>query len=335
MLSSAMRACLILRLAEYNIYANLVENIATLPCLAASTGRWTVTRGVCRDDNGEYPRWGSAVGVGLEVMQQTCSTDLYCQGVAFARAEEMYGQYFGSDQPNASSAPGVAITRGSPTHPEYDCYIKNSTFAPASVMEPAADVTPLPMAVYTKSGGVCRDDNGDYPRWGSAVGVSLEVMQQTCSANLNCQGVAYWRTRTCRFLANYGQYFGSNQPHDPSAQGAGTTITKGSPTDATFESPYDCYILSSYKAVSFDLSYIWIPALLALVIIIIISIIICAQRRCRRPSRSFASSMEAIAECDDREIIGAVSPMEYSPHQPQAGRPGVQGSTGRVTICSL
>ena len=79
--------------------------------------------GVCRDNNGKYPRW-SDYNWTLSQCEKACKGNNNCQGFAMHK-EKNYCQLFGSDGKNNASQPGTQITRGDSSHPEYTCHIKS------------------------------------------------------------------------------------------------------------------------------------------------------------------------------------------------------------------
>ena len=89
---------------------------------------------------------------------------------------------------------------------------------------------------WTKTPGVCRDDNDKYPKWKeieATAGKTLAEIQAECLQNAACQGFAKGSG------TDYYQLFGDpTYPKAASPGGEGTTITKGSSTQPN----YDCYI---------------------------------------------------------------------------------------------
>lgn len=100
-------------LLGYGVYA---DNQKTL---------WDIDlTGVCRDNNGSYPRW-SDYNWSLSQCLSTCKENNNCQGFAMHKSKE-YCQLFGSDGAlDASQPAGNQITRGDSSQPEYMCFLKN------------------------------------------------------------------------------------------------------------------------------------------------------------------------------------------------------------------
>ncbi len=81
--------------------------------------------GVCRDDNGDFPRW-SEYPWSLPQCQKACENNSNCQGFAMSKQSD-YCQLFGSDGALDASDPGnpnTQITHGDSSQPQYTCYIK-------------------------------------------------------------------------------------------------------------------------------------------------------------------------------------------------------------------
>jgi hypothetical protein len=93
--------------------------------------------GVCRDDNGEYPRW-SDYNWSLSECQTACGQNSNCQGFAMSKTAN-YCQLFGSDGAHSASLPGTTITRGDSSQPGYTCYLKREGM-PCTTCDDPADV---------------------------------------------------------------------------------------------------------------------------------------------------------------------------------------------------
>ena len=106
---------------------------ATPPATPTGGGDgWTKTPGVCRDDNGKFPKWKeieATAGKTLDEIKAECLQNAACQGFAKGALDNPdYYQLFGD--PTYPKAPsrggeGTTITKGSATQPNYDCYIKS------------------------------------------------------------------------------------------------------------------------------------------------------------------------------------------------------------------
>src|SRR5919108_5856637 len=73
---------------------------------------WSIDHaGVCRDDQGHYPRWSEYEGWTLEKCEINCDRNPNCQGFAMAK-EKNYCQLFGSDGSRPASKEGTVITHG-------------------------------------------------------------------------------------------------------------------------------------------------------------------------------------------------------------------------------
>ena len=84
---------------------------------------WTVdVTGVCRDDNGDYPRWSAYNWMPVQCAT-ACLGNSNCQGFAMSKTKN-YCQLFGSDGRYSASKPGVQITQGHSSYPQYTCYLK-------------------------------------------------------------------------------------------------------------------------------------------------------------------------------------------------------------------
>lgn len=93
-----------------------------IPFIPHLVSDWGISNGVCRDDNGGYPRWSSYDWT-FSQCEQACKGNPNCQGFAMSTVKN-YCQLFGFDGANDASTPGTHITRGDQTYPEYTCYIK-------------------------------------------------------------------------------------------------------------------------------------------------------------------------------------------------------------------
>jgi len=78
--------------------------------------------GVCRDNDGYYPRW-TAYNWNLKQCADACLRNLNCQGFAMSKTQN-YCQLMGSDGSRSASKPGTRITRGDSSQPKYTCYLK-------------------------------------------------------------------------------------------------------------------------------------------------------------------------------------------------------------------
>ena len=174
------------------------------------SSNWDIQPGVCRDENGRYPRWSALHDVTVNACLQECIDEPGCQGAAYDDSRD-YCQIFGAFGNHGASAPGTTVSRGDTSQPGFECYLSRSfSFA----------VTP----------GVCRDDQGQYPRWGSLSDVTLEECLATCTDEASCQGAAYDPSRDyCQVFGSFGWYGASSQ---------GTTITGGDMSQPGFT----CYV---------------------------------------------------------------------------------------------
>ena len=73
----------------------------------AKKSEWKKEAGVCRDNNGKWPRW-SAYDYPFWKCEEMCKDNPNCQGFAMSR-EKHYCQLFGSDGSEDASRPGTWI----------------------------------------------------------------------------------------------------------------------------------------------------------------------------------------------------------------------------------
>lgn len=185
------------------------EPPATLPSIS-----WTIdAAGVCRDNNGQYPRW-SEYNWTLAQCSDACQNNPNCQGFALSKNAN-YCQLFGSDGQYNGSSSNVQITRGDQAQSIYSCYLKSGN---SSIFSWTMD-----------SRGVCRDGSGGYPRW-SEYNWSYGQCSDACQNNPNCQGFAMSKK------ANYCQLFGSDGQYNGSNAGGQITMGNSSQPD------YTCFI---------------------------------------------------------------------------------------------
>jgi len=84
---------------------------------------WAIDNaGVCRDDDGKYPRWSDYRWT-LERCEAACISNPNCQGFSMSKTEN-YCQLIGSDGSRPASKPGTRITRGNSSQPMHTCYLK-------------------------------------------------------------------------------------------------------------------------------------------------------------------------------------------------------------------
>ena len=104
---------------------------ATPPATPTGGGDgWTKTPGVCRDDNGKFPKWKeieATAGKTLDEIKAECLQNAACQGFAKGSGTDYYQLFGDPTYPKAPSrgGTGTTITKGSATQPNYDCYIKS------------------------------------------------------------------------------------------------------------------------------------------------------------------------------------------------------------------
>ena len=86
---------------------------------------WKVETGVCRDNDGHYPKWSDYNNKTLSWCESTCAGDSKCQGFAMNTSGN-YCQLFGSDGHESASKAGTVITKGDASQSGYKCYLKKS-----------------------------------------------------------------------------------------------------------------------------------------------------------------------------------------------------------------